>query len=96
MEDLFLTILSSCLGLIGFFGHVVSKWAEYRTNMSSEIGLLMYVRKIAPARSLLAFTLTVAGVGMLLGMEWLNPVAGFTAGWSSNSLIDNVTKRANL
>ena len=71
--------------------HVMSKWKTFRDE-KRPVGFWDYVRVEAPAQTPLAI-LTSVGLGLVMWEQGvLNAVTAFTAGWSSNSLMDHFMK----
>ena len=79
--------------LIFTIAHVASKWQDARQT-DSGLGLIEYVKIHAPAKTLISL-LTSAGLAFVLIDQGVYVVeTAFTAGWSSNSLMDHLNKRS--
>lgn len=92
MSDIVGLVLSYVVLVIFTMAHIASKWQDHRET-ASRIGLWLYIRDVAPAKTLLA-VLSSLGLGItLLWMESMNPLTALTAGWSANSLVDHLAKR---
>ena len=90
MNDQVLLSCALCIG--GLAGHIVAKWAEHR-EADPECGIIEYLSRVAPAKTVLAILGAITVLGALFGMDWLNPGAGLMTGWGANSAVDNFNKR---
>jgi hypothetical protein len=87
-------VLSMILCVLGLLAHIASKWADYRKE-SAKVRLMTYLVDVAPARTALSVFSALAALGVLYGMEWLNPAAGALVGWTANSALDNINSKVN-